>query len=229
MRISFFLLLIPSTLPSSAPPQQPQFPEQFSTQIIITSNLLPDDGPSYPPRERHINLSYSTIQQAATIEISKGYEAGKTYTRHYKTKYEYMVKSGKYPSCQRSHLLEPMSPPSLPHLVYIGKTVIEGIATKHYVHEIANGIERAHVYFLDDDATPNPRRLVHEDIGADGEVTTLMTYDFINFVAVGEDQDFAKEGVFNLPSEYNDDPRVNCERHVGGWGWIHLFHHYLKV
>jgi len=209
----------------------PKFPTSFTTRVEITSNLLPVDGPSYPPRTRTIYLSYSAPLQAVKAEITAGYESGKTYLRQYSDKMEYMIKSGEFGKCQRSNLLEDFSLPHLPHLVEVGEELIDAVPHVHYVHDIAGGIERVHIYFNKENG--NPRRLVHDDIEKDqkhgGEiVTTLMTYDLHDFQLVGDDTQTEFGNIFDIPGEYQNDPS-KCERFVGGWGYIHVFHSYLKV
>ena len=64
-----------------------------------------------------------------------------------------------------------------------------------------------------------PVRLVDESM-YDGVVTPLMTYD-VTYQNLGAQP----EADFQLPPEYS---HKSCTRHVGGFPYIHAFHHYLR-
>ena len=141
-------------------------------------------------------------------------------------------RGGEFEKCQRSNLLETMLAPELPHLTHLGDAVIDFVPMTHYVNNIAGGIERVHIYFSEE--TKWPRRLEWEDVekldGGQEKVTPLLTFDLIDFSVVGPSTqtEWAK-GAFELPGKYGEDPRGECERHVGGFPYVHVFHTFLKV
>ena len=149
--------------------------------------------------------------------ISHGLDEGKVYLRDYERESEYMVKSGDYPKCQRSFLAEEMLRPALPAMVHLGTELIDGTNCDHYVRDI--GIERVHVYFNG----KVPVRLRHESVDEGGESTDTMSYDITNFEEVAEG---GKGMDFDMPGGWDHE---GCERFVGGFPYLHLFHYYLRV
>lgn len=112
-----------------------------------------------------------------------------------------------------------MPPPMLPQDARrVVDNVIDGSLVEHWIVNVDN-IEQSHIYI--DAKLHIPRRLVQE-IREDGEnFVPIMTYDFLDFELV-----VPAETVFTLSPPWNDE---NCSRHIGGWPYIHLFHHYLRV
>ena len=131
---------------------------------------------------------------------------------------------------------------------------IDGVACEHWVEEIA-GFERTHVCvgaraslrrpardardrdrarvsarsrataFLTarryvEVARGVPRRLVNEAIEPGGEATPLMTYDLLALEQVAP-----AESVFDLPAPWE---HKTCERQVGGFPYLHVFHHFVR-
>ena len=190
----------------------PKFPTSFTATLTITANLLPKDT-TYPPRVKTLSLSYSLPLNSALVSSPTH-----THVRHYQTEDEYLVKHGTYPSCQRSHLPTSMPEPTLPAATHVGSAVHGGVPAEHYIHDI--GVERVHMYFSHD----LPLALVHEQYNiTTGAATALMTYEYSD-VQVVEDGDWEEEA-FDVPG-YG---RSECELHVGGYPYMHLWHHYLRV
>jgi hypothetical protein len=77
--------------------------------------------------------------------------------------------------------------------------------------------------------------------GGGGGVVTLMTYDYENVVLYPavkneDDEDDSSSSLSKMDEFFNsaasstiDSPPAKCERHVGGFPYIHIFHHYLKI
>ena len=65
-----------------------------------------------------------------------------------------------------------------------------------------------------------PRRLVNEAIEPGGEATPLMTYDLLALEQVAP-----AESVFDLPAPWE---HKTCERQVGGFPYLHVFHHFVR-
>lgn len=100
----------------------------------------------------------------------------------------------------------------------VADNIIDGNPVEHWIINV-DDLEQSHVYI--DAKLQIPRRLVHES-HEDGEIfIPIMTYDFLDFELV-----VPAETTFNLSPPWNDK---NCSRHIGGWPYIHLFHHYLMV
>ena len=64
------------------------------------------------------------------------------------------------------------------------------------------------------------RRLTNEN-WVDGRWVALMTYDILDFEEVAPAED-----AVTLDAPWTHE---TCDRHVGGWPYLHLFHHYLAV
>ena len=119
--------------------------------------------------------------------------------------------------------------PVLPMMIHLGVEVIDGSECEHFVRD--EGLERVHMYFKTSkdclsgtEKEWSPRRLVHEDV-TEGKVTTTMTYDITDFTAV---QDFPA-AEFTLDSISQGLVHEECERFVGGFPYVHLFHYYVRV
>ena len=69
-------------------------------------------------------------------------------------------------------------------------------------------------------ATGRYRRLTNEN-WVDGRWVALMTYDILDFEEVAPSEDAV---ALDAPWTHK-----TCDRHVGGWPYLHLFHHYLAV
>lgn len=152
---------------------------------------------------------------------------------------------------------EAMPRPAYPENAAIARdgADIDGRRHDHWVVDVP-GAERTHIYV--DSETQLPRRLVPRprqpppyppnsrdaqtnEALVDGAYEPLMTYDFVEFEAVAP-----AEEAFALDAPWTHEA---CNRHargprplppavtpigthppqVGGWPYVHLFHHYLMV
>ena len=95
-------------------------------------------------------------------------------------------------------------------------TLIDGEPHEHWIAK--NDFERTHVWVSA--KTSLPRRLTNDAL-VEGAFVPLMTYDVLDLEAVAPAED-----AFALDGSWTHD---GCKRHVGGWPYMHLFHHYLMV
>ena len=110
-----------------------------------------------------------------------------------------------------------------------GTEDIDGVACDHWVDDL--GANRIHIYMAPSPANKGnervPRRLTDEQV-LDGESVPLMTYDWKDLV-VGPIADnngaAATQTWFDIPQPY--DWR-SCSRYLGGFPYLHIFHHYLR-
>ncbi|CAN0295808.1 unnamed protein product [Pylaiella littoralis] len=196
----------------------PQFPEQFSARLQITSHMV-DRAKEYPPWNREMDVVYDSVAGRAKVVVRQGLNAGKTFLRLYSSKEEYMIREGAYPACRRSNLGDLMPSPELPRTVsFQGVQMLGGSKCEHWFQD--DGVSRIHIFI--DSVTQAPRRLTEETLSAGAAAVPLMTYDFLDF-KVGPQ---APE-LFVLPEQYVS--REACDLHVGGFPYLHLFHHYLRV
>jgi len=207
---SLLLLLLLFSCTASSPPTPPTFPTSFTATVTITSNLLPLDT-TYPPRTKTIHLAYSL--PLATVKVTT---QGRTYVRSYQTSTEYLLKTAPHPSCHRSHLPTTIPAPILPHLVYVNDELVNGVIAEHYVHETT--LSRVHMYFR----RGLPVSLVHEEFHGD-KLVRIMTYDYSDVKTVKDGE--WEEEQFGIDGYDHDE----CELDVGGYPYVHLFHHYLRV
>lgn len=109
--------------------------------------------------------------------------------------------------------------PSLNDVIYVQEEVINGIKCNYFLHEDYN--IRIHIYMSIDNNSPI--RLIQEsvDLEENGNSIPLLTYDYSNISI-----DVPNDDLFQLPSEY---PIDRCDRHTGGFPFIHIFHHFVKI
>mmetsp|Transcript_62229 Transcript_62229/g.140742 ORF Transcript_62229/g.140742 Transcript_62229/m.140742 type:complete len:241 (-) Transcript_62229:167-889(-) len=213
-------------------PDFPTFPFRFSARVEITAHLV-DRSKPYPPWLRVIQVSYDYPAKKALAVVEQGYDEGKTFLRRYDNKSEYMVRGGRYAECQRSYLGETMPPPVLPHgLEFVGFETVEGFETEHWMEDF--GVSRVHVYIKirseAEDRSRWPWRVTDEQV-LEGVSVPLMTTEWKDFTVLSSltdqsapsSEDWAK--LFDIPEPY--DYR-SCTRNIGGFPYMHIFHHYLR-
>lgn len=192
----------------------PSFPLQFSGTLTITAHLIEEDS-EYPPRYRSMTVYYDYLQQRARADVEAGYEAQKTYIRLYDSKNEYMVRHPPISDCKRSYLGDLMPYPDIPGAVFVREEVVRNIRCNYFVSQEYE--TRVHIYM---DATSGaPVRLLQESTSGD-ESVALLTYDYSNVQLGPLDDD-----LFTLPAPYEHH---KCVRHVGGFPYIHVFHHFVR-
>ncbi|CAM9559731.1 unnamed protein product [Scytosiphon promiscuus] len=195
-----------------------EIPRQFSAHVRITSHMV-DQDKEYPPWIRELEIAYDNVAERAKIVVTKGLGAGKTFLRLYTLNMEYMIREGQYPACRRSYLGEIMPLPELPSTAsFQGMQMVDGVLCEHWFQN--DGVSRVHIYI--DMAARVPRRLTEETMRKDAAAVPVVTYDFSG-LSLGPQ---APE-LFDLPEPYL--PREACDLHVGGFPYLHLFHHYLRV
>jgi hypothetical protein len=207
-----------------------KFPLQASFDLTITAHEI-DEASDFPPHKRHMKIYYDYVNSRARADISPGYEAEKVYLRRYDSKNEYMVRMAPLNDCKRSYLGEPMPYPLLPATEYVhSEEVIRGKRVDYYLH--TDFETRVHMYF--EYGTDIPVQLLQEAVTSDDSSideagnagsgfstsTPMLTYDFTN-VIVGE-PDAAH---FELMQPYRHE---QCDRHVGGFPYLHVFHYFVK-
>ncbi|CAN0092844.1 unnamed protein product [Laminaria digitata] len=195
-----------------------QFPEQFSARLDVVSHMV-DRGRDYPPWIREMDIAYDYAAGRAKVVVKEGLNSGKTFLRLYGSKKEYMIREGEFPSCRRSYLGEAMPLPELPPTAsYQGMQTLDGSLCEHWVQN--DGISRVHVFI--DSANQVPRRLIEETVMEDAAAVPLVTYEFRDFKVGPQTPE-----LFVLPERYTSVEE--CDLHVGGFPYLHLFHHYLRV
>ena len=197
----------------------PVFPLQISADIEITAHLIEPDN-DYPPRVRRMSIYYDYLNKLARADIEEGYEAAKTYVRRYDTNNEYMVRHPPIGDCKRSYLGEIMPFPDIPETKYLGNRLIDGVSCDHYIHKEHNIV--AHIYM--DEDTGKPVQLtqssIEEDLQGKNVETELLTYRYHNVVLGAPES-----RVFDIPQPFTHE---NCDRYVGGFPYLHVFHYFVR-
>ena len=87
----------------------------------------------------------------------------------------------------------------------------------HWVYDA--GDSRVHIWAVHTATAPVPVRLRNEYLGPQGNAVSLMTYEFHNLRLSQP-----RRASFAIPLPHSHD---SCEHHIGGFPYIHAFHHYL--
>lgn len=210
--------------PAAAGSHYPVFPLQLSADIEITAHLIDPDS-EYPPRVRRMSIYYDYVNKLARADIEEGYEAAKTYIRRYDTNHEYMVRHAPIGDCKRSYLGEVMPFPDIPQSEYKGEKVVEGIKCDHYVHTEHDSV--SHIYI--DKALGKPVKLTQSTLDINSKKqqveTEVLTYKYLN-VLLGPQQNSVfdvEQAVPGLPFTHD-----TCERYVGGFPYLHVFHYFVR-
>ncbi len=225
--------------PSPTPPRfrAPHVPPHFTATLSIRSHLITpalqsDEG--YPPAARTLRVSYDRDARAARVD-----EGDVAFVRRFDLRREYRIDAGPYPSCKRSFLAEP-----LPHQQFP-----RGGAWLAHEDAAAGGTpcpaphagRLCRVWRLDEGAGQVATVYVELESwvplvceltgpltgGGDSPGETgrqrLLTFTFLRI-----DLERPDPALFALPAP-TDGGRDGCEEQAGGWPWMHLFHHYLRV
>ena len=159
----------------------------------------------------------ATTQQVTGVE---GFHVNKIFLQRYDTKNEYLIRTGDFPECKRSYLSEEMPLPALPSQTaeYEGTESIDGVVCDHWVESQADS--RIHIYMTTADGAPF--QLIDEYVASDTKLSEpVMTYMVRNFSSTAP-----PEQAFDIPEPYS---HKECERHIGGHPFLHLFSSYLQV
>lgn len=198
-----------------------KFPLQISFNVTITAHQI-EEGSDFPPRTRKMGIKYDYVNGRAMAYILPGYEAEKIYIRRYDTQREYMLRMPPLNDCKRSYLGEIMPYPILSNSKYVhSEEMIDGQLVDYFLHEDFE--TRIHMYFLQN--TNIPVRLLQEtfsdgDSATSGVSVPLLTYDFSEVVLGQPAAEY-----FELPAPFVHE---QCDRHVGGFPYIHVFHYFVK-
>lgn len=217
---------------STTPPAFPTLPLQFSGIVLMTANLINEDE-EYPPRLRKLRVDYDFVAGKVKSTVLTGYHAGRTYIRRYDIKKEYMIRdTGISPECRRAYLGEPMPEPGFlgdqRHFqflgietvgggVCVGKPETETCVADHWAYDA--GDSRVHLWAVRTATTSVPVRLRNEHLGPGGTAVSLMTYEFH-----GLRLSPPSRASFDIPSPHSHN---SCERHIGGFPYIHAFDKYV--
>ena len=185
-----------------------------------------DKSLEYPPWRKRMVVLYDYERKMVRCDVKEGNEAGKSFIRRYDQKREYAIRGGEFAECRRSYLGEPLPLPELPTggVEFVGTEDVNGVAAEHWLQDL--GDERIHIYQTAAGARDGggmlPIRLLDESV-FDGKAEPLMTYD-ISYESLGPRADLSA-GDFALPANYTHKA---CTMHVGGFPYIHAFHHFLR-
>jgi hypothetical protein len=216
----------------------PKLPNRFTATVEVTAHLV-DRTKEYPPWLRVIDVAYDYNSKKVKAVVEQGYNEGKTFLRRYDNRSEFMVRGGQYSECQRAYLGETMPLPQLPaSLVFVdSKDVIDGASCDHWVDDL--GTNRVHVWAcpaIDSGGGDNgeskssgllwPRRVLDEQVEPSGTSVPLMTYDLTKLrVNAAAAPRLDTPGTFDIPPPYG---WRSCARNIGGFPYLHVFHHFLR-
>jgi hypothetical protein len=191
------------------------FPLQLSADIKVTAHLIPEDQ-AYPPRVRYMHIDYDYMNKLARADIKEGYEAEKTYIRHYDEENEYMIRMPPIDDCKRSYLGEKMPYPDLSEVVFVKEEKVDGgVLANHFVFEDFETL--VHIWMAK--STGAPIKLQQGSF-VDGVYTPLLSYDYSN---VRLEQ--PTESLFSILKPFTHE---TCERQVGGFPYLHVFHYFVR-
>jgi hypothetical protein len=193
------------------------FPLQLSGNLEIISHLI-EDSSEYPPKTRRLTIYYDYINKKARADIEGGYEAAKYYIRRYDQRNEYMIRLPPIDDCKRSYLGEKMPLPDFPDeedIDYIGEEIIQDINCRHFISQEYD--IRVHIYMAVEDNAPV--MLVQEQIEGDQSIP-LLTYLYSDVLIGPPDESW-----FELESPWSHKA---CDRHVGGFPYLHVFHYFVR-
>lgn len=196
---------------------KPSFPLQFSGTLEIISHLI-EESSEYPPKSRRWTIYYDYINKRARADIEAGYEAAKYYIRRYDQKNEYMVRLPPIDDCKRSYLGEKMPFPSIPEETeYVNQEAVNGVLCNHFVHKEFD--IRVHMYLSVAEGVPV--MLVQEQVDEEnGTSQPLLSYIYTDVYLGPPDESW-----FELESPFE---HKSCERFIGGFPYLHIFHYFVK-
>lgn len=209
-------LLVLNCLRSSSAALAPAavFPLQLSADIAITAHLIPEEQ-AYPPRVRYMHIDYDYINKLARADIMEGYEAEKTYIRRYDTENEYMIRMPPIDDCKRSYLGEKMPYPDVSESVFLKEERINGVLSNHFVFEDYETL--VHIYLSKESNAP--LRLEQGSL-VDGVYTPLLSYEYSNVQLISP-----SKSLFDILPPYTHQ---TCERMIGGFPYLHVFHYFVR-
>eukprot|EP01039_Chlorochromonas_danica_P005455 gene5455-6006_t len=202
---------------------EPWFPLQFIGNLEITSHLIAPDS-DYPPQKRRMTIFYDYINKKARSDIEAGYEAAKYFIRRYDMKKEYMIRLPPIDDCKRSYLGEKMPFPEIPitRTQFQNVVEIDGELCNYFIVEEGDDSVRLHLYFTVNQGIPV--KLIQERIDKNSGLSIpLLTYEFSDVSLEEPDAQW-----FELPENYDNNTTTTCMRHIGGFPYLHIFHHFVR-
>eukprot|EP00949_MAST-11_sp_MAST-11-sp1_P003056 g3056.t1 len=198
----------------------PHFPKRFTASVIATSHLVDADA-EYPSAVRELSVVYDAVKGRVWANVTKGYQQGRLFIRRYDVDEEYAIRHGEFEGCKRAFLAQKMPAPQFPRAAtFAGKAPCPSKRSMLCERwEISLQGERSDIFV--DAATAVPVSLTHHQQDTEGVLIPAMTYELRNLRLMHEIHD----AQFELPEPYVHDA---CERHQGGFPYIHAFHHYLR-
>ena len=234
----------------------PEFPLQFRAVVETTAHLV-DRAQDYPPWLRRVQLDYDYVNKRARAAVLLGLDAGKNFTRRYDAAQEYAVRGEPYPDCKRSYLGEAMPMPAYPSTAALAEADVDIDGSRHerWLVDIP-GAERTHVYVRADTRWPRrlvgpaasapvgfarPRAPAADERGARRR-RLRAAHDLrlrrVRGRGAGRGRVRSGRAVDEgdlRPARAAPAPGGRARRRprppsqVGGWPYLHLFHHYLMV
>lgn len=162
-----------------------------------------------------MHIDYDYVNKMARADIKEGYEAEKTYIRRYDNENEYMIRAPPIDDCKRSYLGEKMPYPDISESVFLREERIDGLLANHFVFEDYETL--IHIYLEKSSGAPI---LLEQGSLIDGVYSPLLSYKYDN-VALGA----PKKSTFDILSPYTHQ---TCERMVGGFPYLHVFHYFVR-
>ena len=105
--------------------------------------------------------------------------------------------------------------PAIPDSEFKGRVFVGEVECYYYIYNEYNTI--IHIYVAVKDKSPV--RLIQESF-ENGLSTPMLTYDFHNVTMGPPDS-----AVFEIPVPFS---HFTCERHIGGFPYLHIFHHFVR-
>ncbi len=105
--------------------------------------------------------------------------------------------------------------PDIPSATHKGQETINGVKCNYYLYTDHN--TRVHMYIAINNAAPV--RLIQESYENETSIP-LLTYDFSNVILGAP-----TKSVFEIPEPFTHNV---CEKHTGGFPYIHIFHYFVR-
>ncbi len=113
--------------------------------------------------------------------------------------------------------------PDISEAKYIGKQTVLGKSCHYFLHSEYD--TKVHIYF--EVETNIPVKLTVSSVKQNSDqtesTTDLLTYIYSN-VILGP----PSSSVFELPPQYSVSPTTLCDRQIGGFPYLHIFHYFVR-
>jgi hypothetical protein len=113
--------------------------------------------------------------------------------------------------------------PDLGEATYVGTRTLQKTLCHVFVHNDFDS--RTQIFIAATTGEPVKLTVSSVKTGEDGTevVTDLLTYQYSD-VVLGP----PPSSVFELPEPYSASPKSSCERQVGGFPYLHVFHYFVR-